>query len=67
MILTKLEPHNLDLQNFTQVPINDERKIYNSKTIHAMTLKFLPELLLSKNSSPTKFHNFWSTETQDIM
>ena len=56
-----------NLQKFTQVSINDERKIYNSKTIHAMTLKFLPELLLSKNSLPTKFHNFWITETQDMI
>ena len=30
-----------------------------------MTLKFLPELLLIKNSLPTKFHNFWIIETQD--
>ena len=30
-----------------------------------MTLKFLPELLLSNSSIPTKFHNFWTTETQD--
>ena len=56
-----------NLQKFTQVSINDERKIYNSKTKHAMTLKFLLELLLSKNSLPTKFHNFWSIETQDII
>ena len=56
-----------NLQKFTQVSINDERKIYNSKTIHAMTLNFLPELLLSKNILPTKFHNFWSTKTQDII
>ena len=55
-----------NLQNFTQVPINDERKIYNSKTIHAMTLKFLPELLLRKNNLLTKFHNFWTKETLDI-
>ena len=56
-----------NLQKFTQVSINDKRKIYNSKTIHAITLKFLPELLLSKTSIPTKFHNFWTTETQDII
>ena len=56
-----------NLQKFTQVSINDKRKIYNSKTMHAMTLKFVPELILSKNSLPTKFHNFWSTETQDII
>ena len=43
------------LLKFTQELPNDKRKIYNSKTIHAMTLKFLPELLLSKNSLPTKF------------
>ena len=55
-----------NLQKFTQGSFNDKRKIYNSKTIHA-TLKFLPELLLSKNSLPTKVHNFWSTETQDII
>ena len=55
-----------NLQKFTQVSINNKRKIYNSKTIPAMTLKFLPELLLSKNSLPTKFHNFWTTETLDI-
>ena len=55
------------LQKFTQGSFNDKRKIYNLKTIHAMTLKFLPELLLSKNSSPTKLHNFWSTGTQDII
>ena len=56
-----------NLQKFTQVSINDKRKIYNSKTTHAMTLKFLLELLLSKTSIPTKFHNFWTTETQDII
>ena len=56
-----------NLQKFTQVSTNDKRKIYNSKTIHAMTLQFLPKILLSKNSLPTKFHNFWSTETQDII
>ena len=55
------------LQKFTQGSFNDKRKIYNSKTIHAMTLKFLPELLLSNNSSPTKFYNFWRTGTQDII
>ena len=26
-----------NLQKFTQVPTNDKRKIYNSKTTHAMT------------------------------
>ena len=55
------------LQKFTQGSFNDKRKIYNSKNIHAMILKFLPELLLSKNSLPTKFHNFWSIGTQDII
>ena len=55
-----------NLQKITQVSINDKRKIYNSKTTHAMTLKFLLELILSKNSLPTKFHNFWTTETLDI-
>ena len=55
------------LQKFTQGSLNDKRKIYNSQTICAMTLKFLPELLLIKNSSPTKFHNFWSLGTQDII
>ena len=53
------------LQKFTQGSFNDKRKIYNSKTVDAMTLKFLPELLPSKNSLSTKFHNFWSTGTQD--
>ena len=56
-----------NLQKFTQGPFNDKMKIYNSKTIHAMTLKFLPELLQRSNSLPTKFHNFWSTGTQDII
>ena len=55
------------LQQFTQESFNDKRKIYNSKTIHAMTLKILPEILLSKNSLPTKFHNLWTTGTQDII
>ena len=45
---------------------NDKRKIDNSKTNYALTLKFLPELLLIKNSSPYKFHNFWSTATLDM-
>ena len=54
------------LQKFTQVSLNDERKIYNSKTTHAMTLKFLLELLLSNTSLRTKFHNFWTKETLDI-
>ena len=53
------------LLKFTQELPNDKRKIYNSKTIHAMTLKLLPEILLIKKSSPTKFHNFWTIETQD--
>ena len=56
-----------NLQKFTQGSFNDKRKIYNLKTIHAMTLKFLPELLQRSNSLPTKFHNFWSKETQDII
>ena len=56
-----------NLQKFIQVSIKNKRKIYNSKTTHAMTLKFLPELLLSQTSLPTKFHNFWTLETQDII
>ena len=40
-------------------------KFYNLKTTHALDLKFLPELLISNNRLPTKFHNFWTTETQD--
>ena len=46
---------------------NCKREINNSKTIHAMTLKFLPKIIIINNSSPTKFHNFWSIETQDII
>ena len=43
-----------------------KRKIYNSKSTHALVPKFLPELTYAKISSPQKFHNFWSTETLDI-
>ena len=69
MLPTKFHGHRFldNLQKFTQVSINDKRKIYNSKTIHAKILKFILELLLSKNSLPTKFHNFWITETQDTI
>ena len=56
-----------NLQKFKQVSISDKRKLYNSKTTHAMTLKFQPELILSNTSLPTKFHNFWITETQDMI
>ena len=55
------------LLKFTQGLSNDKRKIYKSKNTHALTLTFLPELLLSTNSLPTKFHNFWNTKTQDII
>ena len=55
-----------NLQKITQGSFNDKRQIYNSKTTHEMTLKFLPEFILSKNSLPTKFHNFWTTKTLDI-
>ena len=55
-----------NLLEFTQGSSNDKMKIYNSKTIHALNLKFLPELLLKK-SLPSKFHNFWSTGTLDII
>ena len=54
------------LLKFTQGSSNDKRKIYNSKTIHALTLKFLSDLILINKSSPYKFHNFWSTGTLDI-
>ena len=50
---------------FTQDPPINKRKFYNLKTTHALALKFLPELLISNNRLPTKFHNFWTTETQD--
>ena len=56
-----------NLQKFPQVSTNDKRKIYNSQTTHVMTLKFYPELLLYKTSLPTKFHNLWITETQDMI
>ena len=45
---------------------NYKRKIYNYKSIHALALTFLPELILDKKSSPHKFHNFWNTGTLDI-
>ena len=55
-----------ELLKFTQGSPNYKRKIYNSKTIHALTLKFLPELILIKKSSPYKFYNFWSKGTLDM-
>ena len=55
-----------ELLKFTQGSPNYKREINNSKTIHAMTLNFLLKLLLIKNSSPYKFHNFWSTGTLDM-
>ena len=55
-----------NLQKFTQVSLNDERKIYNYKPIHALTLKFLLELIHVKNTLPQKSHNFVITETLDI-
>ena len=33
-----------------------KRKIYNYKSMHALILKFLPELIHDKNSLPQKFH-----------
>ena len=53
-------------RKIAQESLNYKREINNSKTIHAMTVKFLPKLIIINNSSPTKFHNFWGTETQDI-
>ena len=38
----------------------------NYKSMHALILKFLPELIHVKNRLPQKFHNFWSTGTLDI-
>ena len=35
-----------------------KEKSITQKTIHAMTLKFLPKTIIINNSSPTKFHNF---------
>ena len=55
-----------NLSKFIQGLPNYKMKIYNYKSIHALTLKFLPELILVKKSSPHKFHNFWSTGTLDI-
>jgi hypothetical protein len=39
---------------------------HNLKTTHALTFKFLSELAHIKNSTLTKFHNFWSNRTQVI-
>ena len=44
-----------NLLEFIQELPNYKRKIYNYKTIHALTLKFLPELIHVKNSLPQKF------------
>ena len=54
------------LLKFTQGSPNYKREIRNSKTIHALTLKFLPDLLLIKKSSPYKFYNFWIKGTLDM-
>ena len=43
-----------------------KRKIYNSKSTHALVLKFLPELVSTRTSLPQKFHKFWSKGTLDI-
>jgi len=43
-----------------------KRKIYNSKSTHALVLKFLPEFTYANTSLPQKFHNFWSKGTLDI-
>ena len=56
----------LNLWKFMQGLTSHKRKIYNSKSTHALVPKFLPGLTYAKISSPQKFHNFWSTGTLDI-